>query len=60
MTNTKEYIIRRYCLANEPMLIAVYVRAVDGSKFIQEFHNSKQARAFTAALDGLGFTRKLR
>ena len=55
----KTYIVRTYRHV-KPALVAVYVRAVDGSKFIQEYHNEKQAKAFTAALDGLGFTKKRR
>lgn len=56
----KEYSVRAYCLAKEAMLITVFFQSADGYKHIQEFSNVKVARAFTAALDGIGFTKKTR
>lgn len=56
----KEYMIRTYCPANEPMEIAVFVRADDGTKFVQRCENMEQAKEFMATLDKLGFVKKRR
>lgn len=39
---------------------AVYFCTKDGKRMIQTFDNVGQFKAFTSALDGLGFTKKRR
>ena len=56
----KEYMIRCYCPANEPMEIAIFVRADDGTKFIRRYESMAQAKEFMATLGSLGFVKKRR
>lgn len=54
------YIYRTYFLENEPADHAVYICNKDGNRKALSFKNAQQAKALTAALDGLGFSRKRR
>ena len=54
------YVYRAYCMAHEPMEYVVYFCSRDGKKTYTVFDNSKKAKAFMTALDGLGFTKKRR
>ena len=54
------YISRIYCLENEPTQYAVFFCTKDGKRMVQAFDTARQLKAFTTALDGLGFTKKRR
>lgn len=54
------YVLRSYCLANEPAQYAVYLCNKNGDKAILTFESLSVIKAFTEALNGLGFTKQRR
>ena len=55
------YLTRCYCGGEETYgKHAVFFCTVDGNRMVQTFDTIGQFKAFTTALDGLGFTKKRR